>query len=95
MSDSDQQSRTKRFRGRSPPDRDAEWEVSTVARRTTNQSGSRVCAATGETVPLSETHFFVTLRKPALGVLNDYEYDHLVVREDALEELDEWLVPEE
>lgn len=67
------QSRTARFRGRSPPDRDAEWEVSTVARRGTNHDGSAVCAVTGTTVALSDAHYLVTLRKPALGVLNDYD----------------------
>lgn len=84
-------SRTQRFRGRSPPDRDDEWEVSTVARRTTNLSGSRPCAVTGTTVSLNEPHYLVTLRKPAVGVLRNYEYDQLIVADGALEKLDDWL----
>lgn len=87
---SESKSRTARFRGRSPPDRD-DWEVSTVARRTTNTSGAAVCAVSGETVTLSEPHYYVTLRTPALGVLRNYEYDHLVVADGALDELDAWL----
>ncbi|WP_455448216.1 hypothetical protein [Natrinema thermotolerans] len=92
---SDTESRTTRFRGRSPPDRDDEWEVSTVARRGTNSSGSAVCAATGANVPLDEAHSLVKLRKPALGVLRDYEYDDLIIADGALDELDDWLEDEE
>lgn len=82
--------RTQCFRGRKPPDRSG-WTVSTVARRTTNHSRSGVCAVTGTTVPLSETHYFVKLRKPAIGPLDNYMYDELIVREGALDELDQWL----
>jgi hypothetical protein len=89
------QSRTARFRGRSPPDRAAEWAVSTVARRGTNTSASAVCAATGATIALDGPHYLVTLRKSALGVLNDYEYDELIVADGALDELDDWLEDEE
>lgn len=85
------ESRTARFRGRSPTDRDDEWGVSTVARRGTNQSGSAVCAATDANVSLDEAHYLVKLRKPALGVLDDYEYDDLIVADGALDELDDWL----
>ncbi|WP_339105953.1 hypothetical protein [Haloterrigena salinisoli] len=85
------QSRTQRFRGRSPPDREPGWQVSTVARRSTNKSGAAVCAVTGATVALEETYYFVTLRKPTNSPVRPPEYDHLVVREGALDELDEWL----
>ena len=88
---SDTQSRTQRFRGRSLPDRDDEWEVSTVARRTTNKTGSRPCAVTGKTVDLADQHYLVKLRKPALGMLRNYEYDQLIVADGALDELDNWL----
>lgn len=82
------QSRTERIRGRSPPDRDDEWLVSTVARRTMNKTGSRPCAVT---VELAGPHYLVTIRKPALGVLRNYEYDQLIVADGALDELDAWL----
>ncbi|ADB63937.1 hypothetical protein Htur_5050 (plasmid) [Haloterrigena turkmenica DSM 5511] len=85
------QSRTQRVRGRSPPDREDGWQVTTVPRRTTNDSGAAVCAVTGATVPLEETHYFVTLRKPTPGRHQPPEFDHLVVAEGALGELDEWL----
>jgi len=81
---SDTESRTARFRGRSPPDRDEEWEFSTIARRGTNQSGSAVCAATGANVSLDSLHYLVTLRKPAAGLLRDYEYDNLVAANGVL-----------
>ncbi|MFC6769893.1 hypothetical protein [Natrinema soli] len=83
-------SRTQRVRGRSPPDRD-DWQVSTVARRTTNHDGAAVCAVTGETVSLSEPHFYVTLRRESEYRFDPAEYDHLVVADGALGELDEWL----
>ncbi|NUC75015.1 hypothetical protein HTZ84_22380 [Haloterrigena sp. SYSU A558-1] len=85
------QSRTQRFRGRSPPDREPDWQVSTVARRTTNDSGSKVCAVTGATVSLDEPHYYATLRKPSVGRHQPPEYDHLVVADGALGELDAWL----
>ncbi|WP_049890645.1 hypothetical protein [Natrinema versiforme] len=85
------ESRTQRFRGRSPPDRDDEWAVSTVARRTTNRDGAAVCAATGETVSLSEPHFYVTLVCESEYRFDPAEYDHLVVAKGALGELDDWL----
>ena len=88
------QTRTQRFRGRSPPDR-ADWEASTVARRGTNSDGSRVCAVTGETVALNEAHFLVTLQTPAMGVLRNYHYDDLVVADGTLDKLDEWLEDDE
>ena len=88
---SESQSRTQRFHGRSPPDRDGDWQVTTVARRSTNKSGSKVCAATGATVPLSEPHFYVTLRRPTRSPVRPPEFDHLVVRDGALDELDAWL----
>ncbi|ELY66303.1 hypothetical protein [Natrinema versiforme] len=73
------------------PDRDDEWTVSTVACRTTNHDGAAVCAATGETVSLSETHFYVTLRRESEHRFEPAEYDELSVREGALDELDDWL----
>lgn len=87
-------SRTTRFRGRSPPDRD-DWEVTTVAHRGTNTDDSRVCAVTGETVSLNDPHYLVTLRTPALGVIRNYHYDDLVVADGALDELDDWLEDDE
>lgn len=86
-------SRTQRSRSRSPTDR-ADWEVSTISRRGTNQSGSRICAVTGESVALNESHFLMTLRTPAIGVLRNYHYDDLVVADGALDELDAWLEKE-
>ncbi|WP_226042732.1 hypothetical protein [Natrinema sp. DC36] len=82
--------RTQQFRGRSPPDRDG-WQVPTVARRTTNHDGSAVCAVTGETVPLTETHFYVTLRRQTSSLTRSDEYESLIVVDGALGELDEWL----
>ncbi|WP_455448201.1 hypothetical protein [Natrinema thermotolerans] len=60
-----------------------------------NRSGSAVCAATGTNVSLDGPHFLVTLRKPALGLLRNYEYDELIVADGALDELDDWLEDEE
>jgi len=88
---SDTESRTARFRGRSPPDRDDEWEVSTVARCGTNQSDSAVCAATDANVSLDEAHYLVKIRRPVVGLLRDYEYDDLIVADGAIDELDDWL----
>lgn len=88
---SESQSRTQRFRGRSLPDREDDWLVSTVARRGTNRTGSAICTVTGATVALDEVHFFVTLRKPTRSSTRPPEFDHLVVRDGALGELDEWL----
>lgn len=85
------QSRTQRFRGRSPPDRELGWQVTTVARRSTNDSGAAVCAVTGTTVALVDDHFYVTLRKPTDSPVRPPEFDHLVVAEGTLDELDEWL----
>ncbi|WP_226042992.1 hypothetical protein [Natrinema sp. DC36] len=82
--------RTHQFRGRSPLDRSG-WQVSTVARRTTNHDGSAVCAVTDETIPLTETHFYVTLRQETSSLARPDEYDHLGVADSALGELDEWL----
>lgn len=36
-------------------------------------------------------HYLVKLRKPALGLLRDYEYDELIIADGALNELDDWL----
>lgn len=85
------ESRSHRFRGRSPPDRDGDWQVSTVARRGTNHSGTAVCAVTGATVPLDTAHYYVTLRRETRSPIRPDEYDHLVVADGALGELDEWL----
>lgn len=83
--------RSARFCGRSPSDRDDEWTVATVARRATNKSGATPCAVTNATVTLSEPHYYVTLKREDTGSVQPTEYEHLVVAEDALDELDAWL----
>lgn len=87
----DSVSRTQRFRGRRPPTHDDGWQVSTVARRTTNRSARTSCAVTGRDVRLDRPHYYVTLRKRTEYSHRPDGYDHLVVAVDALEELDEWL----
>jgi len=64
------------------------WEFSTIARRGTNQSGRRSVRATGANVSLDSLHYLVTLRKPAAGLLRDYEYDNLVAANGVLANLD-------
>ena len=83
------QSRTQRFRGRSPSDRNDDWQVTTVARRSTNKSGSLCCHRCDR--PLDESHFYVTLRRPTRSPTRPPEFDHLVVHDGALDELDAWL----
>lgn len=83
--------RTARFRGRSPPDRDSEWTVSTINRQMNSDGGVGVCAVTDETISLSQPHFHVTLRRESEHRFRSDEHDQLVISEAALDELDEWL----
>ncbi|MFC6764700.1 hypothetical protein [Natrinema soli] len=62
-----------------------------MTHRTTKHDGSAVCAVTGETVPLTETHFYVTLRRETSSSTHHDEYVHLFVADGALGKLDEWL----
>ncbi|WP_226043055.1 hypothetical protein [Natrinema sp. DC36] len=85
------QSRSQQFRGRSPPDRDDGWQVSTVSRRTTNTARSEYSPVTETDVPIDESHFYVTLRRESEYRFDPAEYDELIVPDGALGELDEWL----
>lgn len=87
------ESRTARFRGRALPDR-PDWEISTIARRTTNRDATETCVATGAEIPLDGVHYLVTIRTPGKG-WTDYEYDEFVVSDGALGELDVWLENDE
>ncbi|PGF14230.1 hypothetical protein CP556_24805 [Natrinema sp. CBA1119] len=87
----DTQSRTQRFRGRSPPDRDDGWQVSTVSCRTTNHGRSEYSPVTETDVSIDESHFYVTLRRESEYRFNPAEYEYLVVADGALGELEEWL----
>ncbi|WP_121744876.1 hypothetical protein [Natronorubrum halophilum] len=82
--------RTQRFRGRSPPGR-PEWTVSTVARRSRNRSEPTSCAVTEAPVELEDSHYFVTLTRETPGRFQPEDYEHLVVADGALDELDDWL----
>lgn len=87
----DSVSRSQRFRGRRPPTHGDGWQVTTVARRGTNRSARTSCAVTDREVRLDEPHWYVTLRYAVEYSHRPDRYDHLVVAEDALEALDEWL----
>lgn len=83
-------SRTQRFRGRSPPGR-PEWSVSTVCRRGTNTDETVACAVTEAEVSLTDSHFYVTLRCETRSPVRPDAYEQLVVADGALGKLDEWL----
>ncbi|MDS0300876.1 hypothetical protein NDI76_19175 [Halogeometricum sp. S1BR25-6] len=70
------------YRGALVPDRDGDWRVTAVARRSLASEETFVCEATGAAVPASSTHLLVTVRRR--GRFRDKTDEFVVLDEDTL-----------
>lgn len=79
------------YRGTTPPGRSDDWKVTTVAQRSMTSDETFVCAATGDEIPSSTSHLYVTARREAGGYKDEFEH-YVIVDEDALRD---WLGADE
>lgn len=74
------------YRGAVVPNRNGDWRVTAVARRSLVSEETFVCEATGAEVPASSTHLLVTVRRD--GRFRDKTDEFIVLDEDTLRQ---WL----